>query len=322
MDEYRSFIERLREANSFIIASHSSPDGDGIGSCIALGMALEKMGKEVVLYNSDPIPWNLKFLPGADKFTSKLPQDGQFDMAVMVDCAQRKRISKEFAAYQGFESVACIDHHQLEESEADYLLLDAEAASTGEVVFRLMRRADIEVNADVAQLIYTTLVVDTGFFKYSTTDAHVLSIASELVELGAKPWVVSKHLQECYPEARMKLLAKSLATLTVQLDGRYAVMEVTQKMLKETGGSMELSDEFAVYPRAIEGVEVAALFREVDGDLTKVSLRSKDVVDVSALARTMDGGGHARAAGVRIKGSMDEAKQKILDAVEEALQDA
>jgi len=319
MDEYVSFIDQLERANTFVIASHYNPDGDGIGSCVALGMALERMDKEIVLYNRDPIPVNLRFLPGIDRFVSELPADGQFDMALMVDCAQRKRISDEFAAYQGFRSYSCIDHHLLEDAEADYFLLDSEAASTGEVVFRLMQRAGVKVDADVAQLIYTTLVVDTGFFKYSTTDARVLTLAAELVELGADPWVVAKNIEESFPLERFKLLASSLATLETDLDGRYASMDVTLKMLEETGASVDHSEEFAVYPRSIAGVEVSALFREVEKNLVKVSLRSKDAVDVSALARKMGGGGHTRAAGVRIRGSLKDAKLKILDAVKDAL---
>lgn len=319
MDEYKSFIERIGGAKSFVIASHQSPDGDGIGSTVALALALERMGKEVVLYNGDPIPWNLKFLPRTDDFVSKLPEGSNFDMAIMVDCAERKRISKEFAEHEGLGTLACIDHHQLKNPEADVLLIDPEAASTGEVVFRFMKRAGVEIDADVALLIYTTLVVDTGFFKYSTTNAHVLGLASELVEAGAVPWTVAKYLEESYPAERMKLLAKSLATLSFEFDGKYASMDVTQAMFKETGASIEQSDEFATYPRSIAGVEVSALFREMEDGVIKVSLRSKDLVDVAALARKMDGGGHARAAGMRMRASLDEAKRMLLDSVAKAL---
>jgi phosphoesterase RecJ-like protein len=319
MDEYGSFIEHLKAAKTFVIASHYSPDGDGIGSSIALGMSLRGMGKDVVLYSVDPVPWNLKFLPGTDGFVSKLSPDSEFDMAIMVDCAQRGRVSEEFAKHKGFRSIACIDHHKLENSEATHLLLDDGAASTGEVVMRLIKKAGVKINAEIAQLIYTTLVVDTGFFKYSTTDAHVLAVAAELVEAGAEPWVVAKHLEESFPASRLKLLAKSLSTLTVDLGGRYSSMDVTQSMLEATGASMEQSDEFATYPRMIDGVEVAALFREVEGELIKISLRSKDFVDVSELARSMGGGGHSRAAGIRMRTSIGEAKKRLRSAIEQAL---
>ncbi len=319
MDEYGAFIERLRSSQTFIIASHYSPDGDGIGSTIALGMALESMGKKVTLYNQDDIPENLQFLPGVDKFVRRIPSEKKYDMAIMVDCAQRKRVSDEFAAHKGFGLVVCIDHHMLEDAQADLVLLDGGAASTGEVIMRFMKKAKVEIDADIALLIYTTLVVDTGFFRYSNTNAHALSLAADLVEKGAQPWVVAKNMDESYPAARFKLLSQSLATLTTDLDGRYAHMEVTKAMLDETGATVELSDEFATYPRAIKEVEVAALFREVEKDLTKVSLRSKDVVNVAALAKSMGGGGHPRAAGVRVRAPLAEAKKRIRDAVKKAL---
>lgn len=319
MHDYRNLIDRLKAGKRFIVASHASPDGDGIGSTIAMGMLLQSMGKSVVLYNSDPVPANLSFLPQADRLVSHLEPDAAFDMAIMVDCAQRKRISKAFEEHQGFGALACIDHHLLEEAEADMLLLDDSAASTGEVVWRLMKQAGFTVDAEVALLIYTTLVVDTGFFKYSSTTSHVFELAAELVRAGAEPWLVAKHLEESYPAARLKLMAASLATIAFEFEGRYAHMRVTQDMLRTTGSLMEMSDEYATYPRSVAGVEVSALFREFEPGLVKVSLRSKDVVDVAALARSMGGGGHARAAGVRIRTSIEQAESRIRDAVAKAL---
>lgn len=318
MNDYGAFMEKLHPAGKVVIASHYSPDGDGIGATIALAIALERLGKRAVMYNRDAIPDNLKFLPHVDRFVRALDPAERFDLAIMVDCAQRKRISDEFASHPGLGLIACIDHHKLESLSADVALIDGEAASTGEVVMRLMRHAGLEVDAEVAQCIYTTLVVDTGFFKYSSTSAHVLSLAAELVGLGASPWVVAKHLEESYPASRLRLLAQSLATLKIELGGRYASMEVTQRMLQETGAGIEHSDEFATYPRSIEGVEVAALFREVEG-IVKVSLRSKDLVDVARLAHAMGGGGHARAAGVRIRATLEEAKLRIFTAAQQAL---
>jgi len=322
MNDYGAFLKGIEGARSFVIASHFSPDGDGIGSTLALGMALERMGKRVVMYNRDRLPENLEFLPGAGRLVRELSADARFDMAIMVDCAQRKRISEEFAAHQGFGKLACIDHHKLKDLEAEITLLDDCAASTGEVVLHLMETAGIDIDVDLAQCIYTTLVVDTGFFRYSSTNAHALEIASQLVRNGASPWEVAKNLDESYPASRLRLLALSLSTLELGMEGKYATMEVTQGMLKESGAGMEYSDEFATYPRSVKGVEVAALFREVEGGVIKISLRSKDSVDVAELARPMGGGGHSRAAGLRIRGTMEQAKSKLAGAVEEALKNS
>ncbi|HPQ81292.1 MAG TPA: bifunctional oligoribonuclease/PAP phosphatase NrnA [bacterium] len=319
MNEYESFIGMLKKGESFVVASHYSPDGDAIGSTIAMGMLLSKLGKKATLYNRDGVPANLSFLPNANLVSSSVDFSKSYDMAIMVDCGQRKRISDEFAGSKGFSSVVCVDHHLLDDCEADVTLLDSAAASTGEVVLRLMRRAGFEPDSGFAQCIYTTLVVDTGFFKYSSTTAESFALASDLVRAGANPWNVSKHLEESHPACRMKLLALSLASLDISQEGRYASMDVTQGMLSKAGATMELSDEFATYPRAIEGVEVSALFREMEDGRTKVSMRSKDFVDVAALARTFGGGGHVRAAGFRVKGSVGETKARVAAAVSKVL---
>lgn len=318
MDEYDALIARLKRGKRFLVASHYNPDGDGIGSTLALGTMLGQMGKEVVLYNRDGLPKNLAFLPSSDRIVKHIPKVS-FDTTIMADCAKRKRISDEFAAFKGLGEVVCIDHHLFEEPEADFKLIDSDAASTGEVVLRLMRRAGVNISPDIAQYIYTTIVVDTGFFKYSNTTADILAIAADLVRAGAKPWIVAKNIEESYPVARYRLLGASLATLSVSLGGRFASMDVTQEMLKISGATMDLSDEFATFPRSIEGVEVSALFRENDDGRVKVSMRSKDIVDVAAIAQRFGGGGHAHAAGFQMKATMEEVKKMVDEAVARAL---
>lgn len=319
MDAYDRLLDRLREGSRIMIASHYNPDGDAIGSTIALGLVLERLGKRVVMYNRDAVPSNLSFLQASDRFVRKIDPEDTFDMAVMVDSASRKRISDEFAAFKGFREMACIDHHIHDEPEAAVCLIDEEAASTGEVVVRLMERAGIEADADIAQCVYTTLVVDTGFFKYSNTNAAVFRLASRMVELGARPWEVAKNIEESYPASRWMLLSRVLATLEFRLGGKYASMEVTQKMLVKSDATIDQTDEFASYPRSIEGVEVAALFRENEDGSIKVSLRSKDRVDVAAIARGFGGGGHLHASGFKLADGMKAAKKRVLDTVEKTL---
>ena len=319
MKNYKDLLDIIAGGRKFLIVSHASPDGDALGSSLALCRYLKAIGKDVTVYNCDGVPDSLAFLPGVDQVTDELALDASFDVSVMLDCAQRKRISDDFAALSGTGKVVCIDHHVLEHVEADISLIDSDAASAGEVVFRLIEKAGFEIDADIAQCIYTTLVVDTGFFKYSNTTASVLALAARLVDFGASPWTVAKYLEESYPLSRWRLLNSSLATLEIGDGGQYACMEITQKMLSDTGALLEFSDEFASYPRSIKGVEVAALFRETGDGLIKVSLRSKDVVDVAELARQFGGGGHARAAGFRVRGSMEEARARVVDAVAKLL---
>ncbi len=312
---YEEFLAIVKSAESFVICSHQSPDGDGIGSCIALSNWLRSIGKKTYLYSKDGVPKNLQFLPGSFDFIASLPKDEKFDVAIMADCAQRKRISDEFAEFKGAGKYVCVDHHLLITADADALLIDENAASTGEVVLRLIERAQAKVTQEIAQCIYTTLAVDTGFFKYSNTSAEVFAAAAKLVGFGASPWEVSKNIEESHPASRMRLLALSLASFEVGFDGRYATMDVTADMLKKSGATIDLSDEFASYPRSVEGVEVSALFRELEDKRVKVSMRSKDVVDVAELSRIFGGGGHARAAGFRMHCTIAEAKKKVAEAL-------
>ena len=213
----------------------------------------------------------------------------------------------------------CVDHHLLKDVDAEFSILDVNAASTGEVIYRLIEHAGPEVTREIAECIYTTLVVDTGFFKYSNTNDKVLALASKLVEAGASPWLVAKNLDESHPVSRIKLLSLSLVSFEIQCDGKYSSMDVTSDMLEKSGATIDVSEEFATYPRSIDTVEVSALFRDIDDEMIKVSLRSKDYVDVSKIAGGFGGGGHARAAGFRIRCSLAEAKEKLLKVVKQNL---
>lgn len=317
--DYKNVIEEIKKANTFFIGSHVNPDGDGIGSTIALGMALTSLGKSVTMYNENGVPYNLSFLKGSDEVVSVLRPDAKFDMAIMVDCAQRNRISEDFAGHEGISSYICIDHHELDDAQADLMLVDKNAASTGEVVLHVIEALGVPVDETIAECIYTTLVVDTGFFKYSNTSSHALEIAGDLVRKGASPWRVAMHLDESNPESTYKLLSLSLATLNIDCDGKYSTMDITAEMLQMSGAKMEYSEEFATYPRSIAGVEVSALFREVDDGKVKISMRSKDYVDVAKIAKMFGGGGHAHAAGFRMKANIAEAKKRLLETVRKEL---
>lgn len=316
---YKDAANFIKANNNILVTAHINPDGDGIGSMLALGEALSFMGKKVALYTRDNVPDNLGFLPGTEKITHTLPNAADIDAAIMVDCGEPKRAGDDFAKWIGDKPIAVIDHHLYTDLPGAMMCLDQNAASAGEVVWRVIGELAAKRTAAMALNIYTTLVVDTGFFRYSNTTAKVLALAAELVDAGADPWTVARNLDESHPERRLHLLAKSLETLTVLESGRYACMDVTQAMLKETGATIADSDEFAPYPRSIDTVEVSALFREEKPGRTKVSLRSKEFVNVAELARRHGGGGHERAAGFGIDLPIEETKELVAKEVHEAL---
>lgn len=317
-DTCSEVVELLRSGTRFLITTHLNPDGDGIGSMLALADALDQMGKHCVLHMQDPVPRSLAFLPGSERISTAAPA-GDFDAAIMVDCSEPKRAGDAFAACAASLSRVVIDHHLYPHLEGAVACIDEHAASAGEVVWHVLEKLGVERNTDIALCIYTTLVIDTGFFRYSNTTKDVLSLAAELVAVGAEPWLVARNLDESYPAPRLRLLAKALDTLELGSGGRYASIEVTNAMLAETGASLIDSDEFAPYPRSIDSVEVSALFREKPDGTVKVSMRSKNVVNVAAIARRHGGGGHIRAAGFSLNMNIADAKRMVAEEVKSAL---
>lgn len=274
------------------------------------------------MYNRDSIPFNLEFLPAIQSMTRQLP--GPVDCVIMLDCAQPKRISAEFAQWieeKKYGKWICIDHHLLDHTIGDVDLISPTAASTGSVVWLLLKKLGLHKNADIANLVYCTLTVDTGSFRYSNTTTEVFKLAEELLRFGADPWFVARNLEEANPAERFLLMRQSLISLYIDAQGLYASMDVTQKMLKETSAHEDLSDEFGNIPRSIRGVEVSALFREMGDGKIKVSLRSKIRVDVSAIAKQFGGGGHKHAAGCVLAMDLAAAKAEIETAVREKIKE-
>lgn len=334
MNIYRPVIDIINSGTNFLIASHGHPDGDGIGSTIALGKALQAMGKNVVMFNADNVPHNLKFLPHSNELVNRLEAGVAFDVTFMVDCSQRERIGGDVAKLSrgSLGKVVLIDHHRLSSQECDIECVDADAAAAGEVVYRLMKAAGMKLTKELATLIFCTFVVDTGSFRYSNTSSALLKDASELVQAGASPWEISLAMDESNPPEQIKLLRLVLETF--ELQGKLAWVVLSQQMLKEAGASADIAEEFINYPRSMAGVEVALLFRELKSTSSesargggvekpvssnvekwKVSFRSKDSVDVYKIASVFKGGGHAHAAGCTLEGSLASVKAKVFEEV-------
>lgn len=316
---YEKIIEIIKSNQSFLICSHAHPDGDGIGSTLAMGLALESVGKKAVMYNQDGVPKSLDFLPGSDRLVTHIDKDAAFDVSIMVDCGQPERIGENFPSGSRRGKLVCIDHHVTGGEKADVSCLDEKASSTGEVVYKVLNKMGISISADLATLILTTIIVDTGFFRYSNATSRALSLASHLVDRGATTWLISKNMEERNPPQQLDLLASAIRTIEYLLNGRLAIMVLTQQMLAWADAGVEMAEEFINFPRSVNGVEVAALIREKCCNEYKVSFRSKDSLDVAALALKFGGGGHKHAAGCTINGRLGTVKQIVIRAVEEAL---
>ncbi len=318
-------IEKIREGKTFLVASHVNPEGDAVGSLLGLTLVLRAMGKDVTAFLEDPVPGIYGFLPGSDTIVHDLVGRGPFDSVFAVDCGMKDRLGAALASFDHRGLLINLDHHATNNRFGDLNVVDAEASATGEVIYDLCMAGGLEITPEAAINLYVAIHTDTGSFRYSCTTAGSLMKAGELVKLGADPGDISMRVYENYPAVRFRLLALVLATLDI-IDlggevggGDIATLFVTTEMFRSTGADVDNADGFVNYARSIEGVEVGALFRECPGGEFKVSLRSKSYMDVGAVAMALGGGGHARAAGCTIEGSLEEVKARVLGAVRDAM---
>ncbi|MDA8431714.1 MAG: bifunctional oligoribonuclease/PAP phosphatase NrnA [Nitrospiraceae bacterium] len=306
----RRLLSVLRGEGPFLIAAHIDPDGDAIGSSLALSAALEAAGKKTFLYSRDPLPKYFAFLPGRKKFTARLREIVEEDpVLVLLDCN-----SPERAGIEGrrFRKAVVIDHHETAKEFGDVRWVDHTAAATGILVYRLVKALGGRITPEIATNLYTAISVDTGTFRYSNTSADVLRVSAELVDAGAEPNRIADHLYETWEYKRFRLLVAALNTIEVR-DG-VAVIHITKKMFRDTGTSAEDTEYFSNYPRMIGSIRIAVLLRELEQRGWKASLRSKGAVNVARIAERFGGGGHRNAAGFKTTSDLKTIKDTLFQA--------
>jgi len=321
-DIIRKIIKVLEENQSFVIFNHMNPDGDAVGSQLALNKILRGMGKTTYLFSSQDIFEEYMFLPDTELIETQYPTGRQFDVAIMVDCAKLNRIASGIEiATSEFKEVINIDHHISNTFFGTLNWVKPESSSAGELVCELVKEMGLPIDADLATCLYTALFTDTGGFRHSNTGERTLRYASELVAAGARPQVVARKVYGSLSERRFKLLSKSLGTLRTIEAGKVAYMWVTTDHYNETGSTMTDADEFVEYPRSLRNVEIACLFKETAADeTTRVNLRANGPkYNVNRIASAFGGGGHAEAAAFNITGSREEIERRVLEAVHDEI---
>ena len=310
----------IQTGNRFVVTGHMAPDGDVLGSMSALALVLRRLGKEAVVYNKDPAPQKYAFLPLMDELTNELT--GTFDAAFIVDCCEPSRVSPTFADDVGDAKLVAIDHHATPLDNVDFGYHDETAAATGVLIYRLAHRLGVDVDSALGQGVFVAIVTDTGNFRYSNAGPESFSIASDLVDVGVDPHNISRHLYENEPLAKLKLLGEALSRLELSHDGRIAWMLMPDGSLDSLGALPEMLDGAVDYGRQVAGVEVSCLIRRNDDDPSqfRLSLRSKGLIDVEAVASHVGGGGHRMASGSRFAAtSLQDAATQIRGHLEAAL---
>ncbi|MDQ7093380.1 bifunctional oligoribonuclease/PAP phosphatase NrnA [Desulfosporosinus sp. PR] len=311
-------IAILRKAPSVALFSHVSPDGDCLGSMLAIGLALESLGKTVTFFNPDPVPAGLTFLPGAERVQQVLPQPKPQTL-VFVDCTDLRRVSLT-PDYLRDSIVVNIDHHISNQRFGHFNWVDDQASACAEIVLSLINQLGVTINRDIATNLYTAIVTDSGCFQYSNTTANTHRLTAELIEVGLNLALIHHNIFDQKPLAQVKLLQAALNTLELRAGGRLAVMSLTLEDFQKSGAQQELSEGLVNHARSIQGVEVAVLLKEVGPQEIKIGLRSNLWLNVNEIAAQFGGGGHKRAAGCTLNVSLAEAKQGVCQAIEEGLE--
>jgi phosphoesterase RecJ-like protein len=307
-------LDILRQGERFLVTSHARPDGDAVGSVLAMGMLLEQMGKRADLVTADRIPPNYRGLPAAEKIRSAMRVRGPYDAVILLECDSLSR-----ARLKGLEAffLINIDHHLSGRPFGQLNWIDCGAASVGELVYRLVKAAGGRLTPEMATCLYTTVLTDTGGFCYGNTRALTFGLAQELTQAGADPIRIAQNIYFSTTAAKMLLLGAALSSL--KREGRLAWLWVTHQDMVRTCAAEEDCEGIVNYAICIAGVEAAVFLRELPERRVRVSLRSKGQLSVAAVAERLGGGGHGGAAGCTLEGPLDRALEEILAQLRPAL---
>ncbi|MDR3750826.1 MAG: bifunctional oligoribonuclease/PAP phosphatase NrnA [Terracidiphilus sp.] len=306
-DPIAEILQVLRQGERFLVCSHSRPDGDAVGSMLAVGMMLEQMGKRADLVSADRIPATYRWLPGAGAIRSALRVHGPYDAVILLECDGLER-----TRLRGLEKffLINIDHHVSGRPFAQLNWIDCQVASVGEMVHRLALAAGATVTPEMAACLYTTVLTDTGGFCYGATRASTFALARDLVLAGADPVRIAQNVYYSTSTARILLLGAALSNL--KREGRLAWLWVTHQDMVLTCAAEEDCEGIVNYAVCISGVEVAVFLRELPEQRIRLSLRGKGKVNVAAIAERLGGGGHESAAGCTLEGPLPRAIDEIL----------
>jgi bifunctional oligoribonuclease and PAP phosphatase NrnA len=306
----------IREHNSFLITTHVFPDGDAVGSALSLARMLRRLGKKALVVIDHPVPKVFRFLDTQKTIKVYDPSWSKrmvaCDAAVVVDVGTLDRLGQVGREIRRASmKTACIDHHRTNSHFADVNVVDTHASSTGEMIHTLACELDIKLTPAIADGLFVAVATDTGWFRFPNTTPHTHRLAAELMEHGAKPDRIYRQVYETVEWPRLTLMKHVLDTLSSASDGQIAYFYATEAMMSEAGATHEDAEGFTDIPRVLRGVKLIIFFREADGQI-KVSLRSKDGPSVEKLARKYGGGGHAKAAGISMKGPLKTTMNTIL----------
>lgn len=303
----------LRKGKKAVICGHTMPDGDSVGSVLAMSLLLSQMGIENHVVTSDPVPLLYDFLPGVQNVVWGSFQD-DCDLAVVLDCTDLDRLDDELGDYiRNIPTKVNIDHHISNQEFGTCNYVDPQASATGEIVFELIKLMGVRLTEEMAVNLYTAIAMDTGSFRFENTTGKSHQVTAELIQTGIKVSEINVNLFEKKDLGHLKLIGYALTQLKTASDGRVAWVTIPLQVMEELGAHDEHADGIINYPRMLDSVEIGLLFREISPGRFKVGFRSKRYIDVNKLAGAFGGGGHPRASGCTVEGDREEVEQRVVN---------
>lgn len=312
MGTIEKIIREINTRNHFLLTTHIHPDGDALGSILALHFLLDSLGKRSVLFTEDPVPNQYLFLPGVEKITHELKSISNIEACIVVDCGDSDRIGPEAGRIMEIHPTIVIDHHLGRHAFGDIRWVNPESSAAGELVYNLIKATGVKINYEMAINLYAAILTDTGSFRYASTTSQALRIAAEMVDTGVDPAWVSELIYETYPANRLRLLCAVLSTLRLYYEGGVAIILASQEMFRSTCTSVEDAEGLVNYPRAVAGVQLAVMIKEVEKNCFSVSLRSRNNINAAYIAEKFGGGGHFNAAGFKRCGDYEVIREELL----------
>lgn len=309
-------VELIETKHRFMITAHVRPDGDSLGSSLALYWILVALGKDATVIMRDRVPHAYRTLPGADDVVTMPEVTERFDGAFVIECSDIDR-----PGLVGLEkqNVVNIDHHSTTALFGNVNWIDSTASAVGEMIYNLCKALGVTPTKEIATCTYTALLTDTGSFQYSNTTERTFKIASELVRRGVEPASVSHSLFNSYPFGKIKLLGLALSTLERDETGQLAWIRVTRDAMREAGADDEDADGIVNYGLSVGEVKAVALFKELEPGTWRISLRSKNKINVARVAEQFGGGGHKNASGCAATGEYEEVSAKVISSLRDAV---
>jgi bifunctional oligoribonuclease and PAP phosphatase NrnA len=306
----------IHQANRIAILSHVRPDCDAIGSQLALTLSLQELGKEVSAWNEDGLPESFRFLAKSELIKKPPGEPEDFDLAIAVDTASQQRLGTTLQSIRRAGQWIDIDHHASNPGYGDLVYIDTVAPATGQIIYEFLLAENFPLPSAGADALYAAISTDTGSFRYANVTARTFEIAAELLKRGVGAADIANRLYESYPKRRVQLLGQMLPEAAFEADDKVVSMALTNATKERLEIQPDDIDGLIDYVRSVDSVVVAVFFEELSEGRVRLSMRSKDDrVDVNKICGDFGGGGHPRAAGARIRGSLEEVRSKVLKRV-------